>query len=69
LHWVDEITRPFKVLFWGCEDDLDEFWRRQVLIGQHFGVGMEAFNNLIIVPRLGLENTIVSAEYSTSCRA
>jgi hypothetical protein len=35
------LERPRKVLAWFCEDDHDELWRRQVVINQHMGIGIE----------------------------
>lgn len=62
--YIEDAPEPLKVLMWACEDDHDELWRRQVAIAQWLQVGLEAFSpNLVIVPRHGLENALVSTEF------
>jgi len=62
--FIDNIDRALTVLMWACEDDADELWRRQTVIGKSFDVGLEAFaERLIIVPRHGMENALVTTEY------
>ena len=62
--FVDDVLAPAKVLMWACEDDHDELWRRQVAIAQWLNAGLDAFaENLHIVPRHGLENTLVASEF------
>lgn len=61
--FVDDVAEPLKTLFWACEDDHDELWRRQVAIASWLDAGLDAFTeNLVIVPRHGLENALVVAE-------
>lgn len=62
-HFIDQVHGPFRVLFWACEDDHDELWRRQLAIAQWLGVGLDAFSNLITVPRHGLDNALVVTNY------
>ncbi len=63
-EFVDDVPEPLKVLMWACEDDHDELWRRQVAISKWIGAGLEAFSeNLVIVPRHGLENALVSTDF------
>lgn len=63
-EFVGEVPRPLKVLMWACEDDHDELWRRQVYLARWCKAGLEEFHeNLVIVPRQGLENTLVTTEY------
>jgi hypothetical protein len=63
-QFIDEIPRHRVVLSWNCEDDHDELWRRQISIARWLDVSIEAFaGKFIIVPRLGLENALVSTEY------
>ena len=63
-NFLDTIKEPKRVLFWACEDDHDELWRRQLAICRFFGVGIAALTgNLIIQPRQGLGNTLFYAEY------
>jgi hypothetical protein len=62
--FVDEVPEAIKVLMWACEDDHDELWRRQLAIAQWLGVGLGDFQeNLVIVPRHGLENALVATEF------
>jgi RecA-family ATPase len=59
---IDEVAGSLKVLMWACEDDHDELWRRQVAIARMLGTGLDVFQNLVLVPRHGLENALVVAE-------
>lgn len=62
--FIEAVERPHKCLMWACEDDHDELWRRQLHISRWCKAGLEEFHeNLTIVPRHGLENTIVSDEF------
>lgn len=62
--YIGEVTKPRKVLIWACEDDHDEMWRRQLRIAHHLGAPLSDFaENLIIVPRAGLENTLLSNSF------
>ncbi len=50
-------------LMWGCEDEHDEFWRRQIPIARSLNVGLGAFaENLHIFPRHGLDNAMYVQE-------
>ena len=61
--FIDELHGPAKVLMWGCEDEHDEFWRRQIPIARSLGVGLDAFaENLHIFPRHGLDNAMYVQE-------
>ncbi|MCC7079473.1 MAG: AAA family ATPase [Burkholderiales bacterium] len=61
--FIDEVPAARRVLFWACEDDHDELWRRQVAIAAWLGVGLEAFaDRLRIYPRHGEPNALVVAE-------
>ena len=63
-QFIEAIERPHKCLMWACEDDHDELWRRQVSLSRWCKAGLEEFHEgLTIIPRHGLENTIVSAEF------
>lgn len=60
----DSETEPIRMLGWFCEDDRDELWRRQIAISKHLRVGLEKFeDNLIIEPRLGFDNALASDIY------
>lgn len=57
--FVDEIEEASVVLFWACEDEHDELWRRQIAICNYFEVPLSALENkLIIEPRIGCDNTL-----------
>ena len=63
-EFVGEVSRPFKSLMWACEDDHDELWRRQLALSRWAKAGLEEFDeNLVIVPRQGLENALVTSEF------
>lgn len=63
-EFVGEVTRPIKSLMWACEDDHDELWRRQIQLARWCRAGLEEFDeNLVIVPRQGLDNALVSTEF------
>lgn len=63
-RFIDDVHEASTVLFWACEDDHDELWRRQISICKYFGVSMETLNGkLIIEPRLGCENTLYTMIY------
>lgn len=62
--FVGDVLAPLRCLMWACEDDHDELWRRQVALARWCQSGLEAFSErLVIVPRHGLENTLVSTEF------
>jgi len=62
--FIDTIEQPLKVLAWFCEDEHDEIWRRQAAIARWLGVRLEDFEErLIIMPRHGMENSLVTTEY------
>lgn len=63
-EFIADVPSKLKCLMWACEDDHDELWRRQVALARWCGAGLEAFaDGLVIVPRHGLENTLVSNEF------
>lgn len=63
-EFIGEVARPIKTLMWACEDDHDELWRRQIHLARWCKAGLEEFHeNLVIVPRQGLDNTLVSTEF------
>lgn len=64
-NFLGDVAEPVRTLVWCCEDDHDELWRRQLAIAEWQDVPLSAFaENLIIQPRGGLDNTLVSMEYS-----
>lgn len=63
-NFLDAIDIPKRVLFWACEDDHDELWRRQLAICRYLGANLEDLEGkLMIEPRSGLDNTLFYAEY------
>jgi hypothetical protein len=54
---------PAKVLYWACEDDHDEIWRRQDRICASLGIGFEALDNLVIDARCGLANALFATDF------
>lgn len=63
-HFIDTVQGPLKCLMWACEDDHDELWRRQIQLARWCGAGLDAFaERLVIVPRHGEDNTLVSTEF------
>lgn len=63
-RFLDDVHDAETVLFWACEDDHDELWRRQVAINKFFEVDMSDLSGkLIIEPRLGLDNTLFATSY------
>jgi RecA-family ATPase len=62
--FIDEVVEPAKILMWACEDDHDELWRRQLAISRWMKRGLEEYTgNLVIVPRHGLDNALVTTEF------
>jgi RecA-family ATPase len=63
-RFIDHIAEPHVVLFWACEDDHDEIWRRQCAINRYFGITLADLDRkLIIEPRLGRENSLFVTSY------
>lgn len=56
-------TAPIKVLYWACEDDHDQLWRRQDTICKALGIGFATLDNFKVDARYGLENTLLTTEY------
>lgn len=62
--FIGDVTGPLKCLMWACEDDHDELWRRQIQLARWCDASLDAFTErLVIVPRHGLDNTLVSTEF------
>jgi len=65
-RYLDDIHEHHVVLFWACEDDHDELWRRQIQICAYLGVEMaDLADRLILEPRFGLDNTLYSVAMGT----
>ncbi len=62
--FIGHVNRPCRVLLWACEDDENELWRRQDAICRHYEVPMADLDDkLIIMPRLGMDNTLYTTEF------
>jgi hypothetical protein len=61
--YIGAQVKPLRVLTWLCEESKDEVWRNQVAINRHFTLSMENLSNLSIVPRQGLDNTLLAIVY------
>ena len=65
-NYIAAVAAPLRVLIWFCEDDKNEVWRRQVAICGHFGIQLSDLDDaLIIVPRIGCENTLFAMAFGT----
>lgn len=63
-RYLDDIHDYHVVLFWACEDDHDELWRRQIQINAYLGVEMkDLVDRLILEPRFGMDNTLYATAY------
>jgi hypothetical protein len=60
---LDTVENPVKCLMWGCEDDHNEFVRRQFSISHWLETPIADFDNLMIFPRIGLDNVLLSTEF------
>lgn len=62
--FIDDVDAQARILMWACEDDHDELWRRQISISRWLKIGLEEFaENLVIIPRHGLDNALVATEF------
>ena len=56
-------AEPVRVLYWACEDDHDQLWRRQDMICRSLKIGFDALTNWHVDARYGLENTLLTTEF------
>lgn len=56
---------PLNVLYWGCEDDRDELWRRETKICKHLKVSFDDIKALHIDARNGLDNTLMATSFGS----
>lgn len=62
--FLDKIPEAVPTLYWACEDDHNELWRRQVAINRFFQLEMtDLEGKLVIEPRLGRENGLFLPVY------
>jgi RecA-family ATPase len=57
------VEKPLTCLIWSCEDDRDEVWRRQDRINEHFKITKRDLSRLYIVPRVGMDNTLLKLRF------
>lgn len=61
---IGRAARPLRVLYWACEDDMDEIHRRLVSIAAAANTSLsDLADRLYIDARLGLDNTIMATDY------
>lgn len=58
-----EPSTPLRVLYWACEDDHDQLWRRQDAICRSMHSDFAALDNLSIDARYGMDNTLMTTEF------
>jgi len=64
VAYVETVPAPQSVLYWACEDDRDELWRRQLAICRYFDVDLTALPaHYIVEPRLGRSNGLTCTQY------
>ena len=57
-------AQPVNVLYWACEDDQEEIWRRQAAINRHFRIGMnDLAGRFYIDVRRGLDSTLFTTAF------
>jgi hypothetical protein len=56
-------SRSVNVLYWACEDDANELWRRENTICRQLGISFTALSGLHTDARLGFENTLMESVY------
>ena len=63
-YFVDAPAAPVNVLYWACEDDRDEIWRRQAAINRHFDIDMADISGRFYIDvRRGIDNTLFTTAY------
>jgi hypothetical protein len=58
-NYVGTIQKARRVLYWSCEDDHDELWRRQIAICDYLRTRLVDLKNLLVIPRLGQRNDLM----------
>lgn len=54
---------PLRVLYWACEDDHDQLWRREHFICRGLKLPFSALGKLYVDARHGLDNTLMATAY------
>jgi len=54
---------PVSVLYFACEDDHDQLWRREAAICKQIGIGLSALKDFHVDARYGMENTLLTTEF------
>jgi RecA-family ATPase len=59
--YLDNVSKPRRVLMWACEDDADELWRRQILIAAALNIPLKDFDSrFILMPYDGEDVELVT---------
>jgi hypothetical protein len=61
--YLASVEKPLTCMIWSCEDDRDEIWRRQDRINDHFKITKRDLSRLLIVPRVGMDNTLLQLRF------
>ena len=65
-QWIGLDVRPSKALFFGCEDDADELWRRTAAMARHYDAGMsELGERLELAALVGQDARLIAFEKFT----
>jgi RecA-family ATPase len=60
--YLDNVSKPRRVLMWACEDDAEELWRRQIKIAESLGIPLADFDkNFILMPYDGEDVELCAA--------
>src|SRR4029434_4821428 len=66
-HLWGRSCAPVHVLYWACEDNSEEIWRRQYRICRLLGLEFSALGNLHVDARCGLDNALFASDYAAPC--
>lgn len=56
-------SEPLNVLYWACEDDVDQLWRRQTAICKQLKIPFSDLGRMHVDARSGLENTLLATDF------
>lgn len=56
-------SQPLNVLYWACEDDVDQLWRRQTAICKQLKIPFSDLGGMHVDARSGLENTLLATDF------
>jgi hypothetical protein len=67
-RWLGLPVRPCRSLLLYCEDDLEDMHIRQEAINRHYGCGYAELGNMLWLPRLGDDNTLMNFDHARAFR-